>query len=748
MKYVGKEFNRAEGMLKAEGSHKYPSDIREKDVLILGVKRAEVPHGNILKIDLDRAKAVKGVVAIYTAKDIPGKNRYGIVHKDQEILVEKKVRCIGDPICLVAGETKEAVEEAIKNISVQYELLDIVSSPFEALKEDAPLIHESGNLLHKIELTKGDIDKAFIEADIVIENKYCVPFQDHMPLETEAGFGKIDEDGKLAIWAGTQTIYRDINEISYALNIPKEQIRVAAPFFGGGFGRKDGITIQLLVALAVIKLRRPVRIFLERSESINSSYHRHAAFMKYKTAAKSDGTITGCEAELYFDKGAYASLGAEVLNLAVEHFAGPYKIENTRVNGYAVYTNNPIGGAFRGFGVPQVTFAFESQMDIIAEKLNITPLDIRKKNVIEQWDNSCIGHTFIYSTGLKECLEVLEQTELYKNKCDYLKTNSRNKKRGIGIAVAYQGGGLGVNIPDFAQAKLELKEDGTLVVYGGISDMGQGNTTANVQIAAELFNLDRTRISYTTPDSKFTLDSGPASASRTTYIYAKALEGAAKVLKDSMLEAAAWFMKENKEDLIMRNGSILGKNENMSFEKVYELLEERKRIAISYVDNPIAKDRHEIGHGLPHIIYSHSAHMALVEVDMLTGSVAILRYITATECGKVINPQALQGQIHGGVAQGIGYALFEGLKLNNSKVLNNKMSTYIIPSILDVPDIECLSVQPYETTGAFGMKGVGEISIDAPAPALSNAIYNAVGYRSFSLPITAEKILLRENIEW
>lgn len=748
MKYVGKEFNRAEGKLKAEGTHKYPSDIRESDTLILGVKRSEVPHGNILKIDLDRAKAVKGVIAIFTAKDIPGRNRYGIVQKDQEILVEKKVRCIGDPICLVVGESKSAVEEAIKNISIQYELITVVTTPFEGLKEDAPLIHENGNLLHKIEVTKGDVDKAFKEADIVIENKYCVPFQDHMPLETEAGFGKIDEDGKLAIWAGTQTIYRDIDEISYALDIPKDLIRVAAPFFGGGFGRKDGITIQLLIALAVIKLRRPVRIFLERSESINSSYHRHAAFMKYKTAAKSDGTITGCEAELYFDKGAYASLGAEVLNLAVEHFAGPYKIENTRVNGYAVYTNNPIGGAFRGFGVPQVTFAFESQMDIIAEKLNITPLDIRKKNVIHQWDTSCIGHTFIYSTGLKECLQALENTDLYKNKKEYLKTNSENKRRGLGIAVAYQGGGLGVNIPDYAQAKLELKENGTLIVYGGISDMGQGNTTANVQIAAELFNLDRSKISYTTPDSKFTLDSGPASASRTTYIYAKALEGASKILKENMLEVTAIFLKENKENLIMSNGNIIGNSGEVSFEKVYELLDISKRIAICYADNPIAKDRHEIGHGLPHIIYSHSAHMALVEVDMITGSVAILKYITATECGKVINPQSLQGQIHGGAAQGIGYALFEGLKLENSKVLNNKLSTYIIPSILDVPEIECLHVEPYETTGAFGMKGVGEISIDAPAPAISNAIYNAVGYRSFSLPITAEKILLRENNQW
>jgi CO/xanthine dehydrogenase Mo-binding subunit len=569
-----------------------------------------------------------------------------------------------------------------------------------------------------------------------------------MPLETEAGFGKIDEDGKLAIWAGTQTIYRDIEEISYALGIPKENIRVAAPFFGGGFGRKDGITIQLLIALAVLKLRRPARILLEREESINSGYHRHAAYMEYKTAARKDGTIIGCEALIYLDKGAYASLGAEVLNLAVEHFAGPYKIENTHVKGFAVYTNNPIGGAFRGFGVPQVNFAFESQVDIISEKLNISPLELRKKNVVKQWDTSCIGHTFIYSTGLKECLEALENTEVYQNREVYLKTNSKYKKRGIGIAASYQGGGLGVNIPDYAQGKIELSLEGGLIAYGGISDMGQGNVTAYAQMVAEFFNVDKSMVRYTTPDSKYTLDSGPASASRTTYIYGKALEGAAKILKDRMLDTASETLKEHKEALYFDNGEIKGARCSISFKELFHRMTEEKRVAICFADNPIAKDRHEIGHGLPHIVYSHAAHLALVEVDCLTGKVIILKYIAATECGKVINPQSIKGQIHGGAAQGIGYGLYEGLKLSGSRILNNKMSTYIIPSALDIPDIETLHVEPYETTGAFGMKGVGEISIDAPAPAIANAVYNATGYRCFNLPVTAEKVLLKDNSMW
>lgn len=743
MKYIGKEFNRVDGLIKANGSHKYPSDYKFNDMLILGVKRSEIPHGEIVSIDIEEALKLPGIKGVFTHKDISGTNRHGIVYKDQEVLCEKKVRYMGDPICLVAGESKDVVSEAIKLIRINYKELPVISNVFEALEEKT-LVHDSGNLLHKIEISKGDIQKGFEESDIIVENTYTVPFQDHMPLETEAGVGYLDEDGKIAIIAGTQSIYRDIDEISYALAVPKENIRVSAPFFGGGFGRKDGITVQILLALAVIKLKRPVKLYLERSESMNSSYHRHAAIMKYKTGALRDGTINAVEAKLYFDKGAYASLGAEVLNLAVEHFAGPYNVPNTHVTGFAVYTNNPTGGAFRGFGVPQVTFAVESQIDIIGRTLNIEPIEIRKKNVIKQWDTSAIGHTFIYSTGLYECLEKLENSQIYKNRADVLKTDNPYKKRGLGLAVSYQGGGLGVNINDSAEAKVTLNLDGTLNVFGGISDMGQGNTTAYVQIACEILNMPREKVYYTTPDSKFTLDSGAASASRSTYIYGKALEGALRVLKDTMVKKAALILGTVENEITLEDGQCLGKNgQKVSYSEVAKRLHDEERTAICYADNPIAKDGHEIGHGLPHIIYSHAAHLAVVEVDTLSGGVKILDYLTATECGKVLNPMALEGQIQGGVAQGIGYGIYEGLSLKDGKIQNNRMSTYIIPSIMDIPHIDCLHVEPYETTGTFGMKGAGEISIDAPAPTLSNAIYDAVAYRSYSLPITAEKILLR-----
>ena len=742
MDFIGKDFSRVEGLKKALGKNKYPSDIRLSHMLILGVKRSEIPHGEIVSIDFMEALNVPGVKGIFTSKDVPGTNRFGIVVKDQEVLCEHKVRCIGDPICLVAGESKEAVKRALSLIKIEYKPLPIISSIEEALKNTAPKIHEKGNILHKIEISKGNVNKAFKDSYIIEENTYRVPFQDHMPLETEAGCGYIDEDGKICIIAGTQSIYRDKDEISQALNINKDSIRVCAPFFGGGFGRKDGITVQILIALAVMKLKKPVRLCFDRTESINSSYHRHSALMKYKTGALKDGTINAVEAELYFDKGAYASLGAEVLNLAVEHFAGPYKIENTHVTGYAVYTNNPMGGAFRGFGVPQVTFAFESQMDIICRKLKMDQVDLRIKNAVSKWDKSCIGHTFIYSTGIKKCLEIIKNSKTYKNKEELLKVKEPFKKRGFGIAASYQGGGLGANIEDYAMAKIVLNLDGTLTIFGGISDMGQGNISSYVQMACEILSMDKSLISILTPDSKFTLNSGAASASRSTYIFGKALEGALNILKTRILKKSSEILKVSGKNIILKDGKAVNENMSLSYKEISEALDKDERIIISYADSPVAMDGHEIGHGLPHIIYSHAVHFVIVEVDTLTGVVKIIKYLTATECGKVINPKALEGQIQGGSLQGIGYGLYEGLILEEGKVINNKFSTYLIPGIKDAPRINCLYADEYETTGAFGMKGAGEISMDAPAPALSNALYDAVLYRSFSLPITSEKVLM------
>ena len=511
MKFVEKSIPRVDAEIKVTGRHKYPSDYYEPGTLILGLVRSRIPHGIIKKVSIDRALSIEGVEGVFTAEDIEGTNRYGVVHKDQEILVERKVRYIGDPICLIAAKNERILKEAIESIDIEYEELPAVFDPFEALKPDAPKIHEEGNLLQHTHIEKGDIKRGEEEADIIVEGEYKVPFIDHTPMETEAGFAKMDGD-KVVIWAGTQTPFRDRGELAYALGIPEDKIRVIAPFFGGGFGRKDGLTLQPYLALAALKLKKPVRMYLSREESIQGSYHRHKAIMKYRTGARKDGTLTFVEASLSFDTGAYASFGGEVMSLGVEHYVGPYFVPNGRVDGYAVYTNNIIGGAMRGFGVPQVTFAFELQMDRLAEKLGMDPWEIRYKNAIKRGDTTGVGNTLIYSTGIRESLKLIKESTLWKNREKLLKTDSPFKKRGIGFACSYQGGGLGVGIPDFAEAKVELLPDGRYRIYGGISDMGQGNISTYVQVAAEELSAPLEQLEYTFPDTDRTLDSGPSSA--------------------------------------------------------------------------------------------------------------------------------------------------------------------------------------------------------------------------------------------
>lgn len=738
---MGERIIKVDAYDKARGKHLYPSDYYEEGMLYLGLKRSEHPHAVIRNLHLKEALKVPGVVRIFTHKDVNGTNRYGVVRKDQEVLVERKARYVGDPICLVAAESKEALSRALSLIKVDYEVLPAVFDPLEALKDDAPLVHEGGNLLKKLSVSVGDVEKGFEEADVVVEGEYVYPIIDHAPLETEAGFAKW-EDGKIVIWAGTQTPFRDRREISEALGIPEDMVRVIAPFFGGGFGRKDGITVQIHLALAVLYLKRPVKLVYSREESIQSSYHRHPAIMRYRTGAKRDGTLTAVKAELYFDTGAYASFGAEVMSLAVEHFGGPYKIPNAHVDGYAVYTNNVVCGAMRGFGVPQVNFAFESQMDELALVLKMDPWEIRYKNAIRRGDKSPIGHTLIYSVGLREALKKLKKSDLWKKKDGLLKTNSPFKKRGWGIACSYQGGGLGVGIPDYAEAKIELLPDGKYRVYAGISDMGQGNASSYVHIASMVLNAPMELFELVLPDTDRTLDSGPSSASRTTYIYGKALVQACEQLKNDMFYAVSERYGVPVEELQLKEDSVAWNEGSVSLSEVYELLPPEKRVSTSYVEMPLAKDRREIGSGLPHIIYAFAAHLALVEVDTLTGEVRVLGYATSTDVGKILNLSLFEGQVQGGVTQGIGAALMEEMKLSNGKVLNPDFTTYMIPTASDIPDIEVLTVDGYEPTGPFGLKGAGEISVDGPPPAIGNAIRMAIGRRMRKIPFTPEKVLM------
>ncbi len=750
---IGTAVPRFDAYEKVTGKTKFAADYYEEGVVRAGVKRAGVPHAFVKSLDVEEAGKVPGVIRILTHRDVSGTNRQGVVRKDQPVLVDDKVRHCGDAVALVLAETKAALADALELINVAYDPLPGVFDAEDALRETAPLVHEDhpgGNVLLKGDLKIGAGEAAQSECDVLLDACYETQRQEHAYLETETGWARMEEGGKLVIVCSTQTPFRDRTEVAEALGIDAARVRIIAPYVGGAFGGKDGVTVQTLLGLAAMHSEgRPVKMWWDREESFLAGTKRHAARMYYRLGAKNDGTLHYLNVRLYFDTGPYDHLGGVVLTLALEHSGGPYRIPNAVLKGWAVYTNNPIGGAFRGFGVPQVTAAIEQMVDMLAEKLGMNPLELRLKNALKRGDRNCVGKTLVCSTGLMECLETLQDHCLWQERQEWKSRAESFKRRGVGVAAVMQASGYGPVVPDFANAKVELTEDGKVRVYCGVVDMGQGNAATCAQIAGSILGQDSTRMELVLPDTDRTLRSGSASASRCTYTFGNALIGAAEILKDRILQRAAdLLMARGAEELALIPGAVrhVRTGREFSLARIAEFLNDAERIATSHFRAPIAAD--DIGapddlrlHGLPHTLFSYGAHLALIEVDELTGAVEVTRYVAVSDCGNVINPQTYEQQIHGSVVQGLGQALSEEFEVSEGRVLTPNFFTYYVPTAMDVPEIESVPVEIYEHTGPFGLKGVGEIAINGPLPAVANAVADACGTRLLRWPLTPERVL-------
>jgi CO/xanthine dehydrogenase Mo-binding subunit len=614
-------------------------------------------------------------------------------------------------------------------------------------------VHEDnaeGNVLLKGDLKIGKGLEAEKECDAILEASFETPRQEHAYLETEAGWACVDEDGKLGIVCSTQTPFRDRMEVAEALGLEPSRIRIIAPYLGGAFGGKDGVTVQSLLALAAMNSDgRPVKMWWGREESFLAGTKRHSARMYYRLGAKSDGSLHFLDIRLYLDTGPYDHLGGVVLALALEHAGGPYRIPNAVLKGGAVYTNNPIGGAFRGFGVPQVTAAIEQMIDMIAAKLEMDPLEIRLKNAVKRGDKNCVGKTLVSSTGAVECLETLSKHQLWKEREAWKNSAGLFKRRGIGIAAVMQASGYGPVVPDVANAKIELTTTGKIRVYCGVVDMGQGNAGTNLQIAGAILGQEARNMELILPDTDLTLPSGSASASRCTYTFANALIGAAEILKERILQRAAdMLMARGTEELALVPGGVrrLSDGRELSLEFLAQFLNESERVATCRFRAPTAPDQAPSDerlrlHGMPHTLFSYGAHLAWIEVDELTGQVDIEQHLAVSDCGKVINPETYEQQIHGGVAQGCGLALSEDFEVADGRIMTPDLMTYVIPTASDLPEIDSVPVEIYEPTGPFGLKGVGEIATNGPLPAISNAVADALGVRVFRFPLTPERII-------
>lgn len=747
LKWVGKSVKRIDGPQKVTGEQKYKTDYNYPNMVWGKVLRSAYPYAQIKAIDTEKAKAHPGVVCVLTHKDIPGFNGFGIVTPDQPVLCEDIVRCTGDAVALVAAETLEVAEEAIALIEVDYEPLEPVTDAEKAMIQGAPNLHPDGNIHSHVTIKNGNMDKGFEEADYIFENTFHSPRQMHAFIETEGGWGMLEADGSLTIQCPAQYGHRDKLQLARALALNPERIHVYSSPNGGGFGGKDEITVQIYLALLAMNTGgRPVKIHLSREESVIAGIKRHPFKVTVKTGAKKDGTLVANQVRAVADTGAYASLGGAVIALAIEHASGPYKIPNVDMEGFCVYTNNGIAGAFRGFGVNQVCVGIETHIDMLAEKTGLDPIAIRKKNAYRQGEVSSLGHTVHSSVGTIETLEEAEKCDLWKNR-DFHKSQVSEpwKKRGIAVATSFHGVGMGIGTPDYGAASIELLADGSFKVGVAIEEIGTGNGTVYAQVAAECLRCSVDHIVVVQGDTKETLDSGTISASRSTYTGGRAIATAAPNMINLLTEAAADLLAVQKSEVeLADNKLIVAGNDSqfVTYKQIYESIYGKHQSTRVEGHFYLPKEKRELekSGGAPHHLYGYMTHVVMVEVDTLTGETDVLHVVAIPDVGKVLNPQGLEGQSEGGAVMGIGYTLYEDVLIEGGYHKTKNFTDYIIPTIRETPIIETIPVESNEETGPFGAKGIAEVVMIPIIPAIMAAIHDATGARINRLPATPERI--------
>ena len=750
---VGTNVVRPEAIAKVTGEAIYTDDINFPDQLYGRTLRAAHPHARVLSIDTGQAKSLAGVHAVLTSQDIPGRTNHGLVYHDWPALAHEKVRFLGDPVAIVAAETPAIAAAAIKLIQVAYEPLGVVDTPEFALAARAPLVHEdwkTGNLLKHIKVRHGEIEQGFAAADVVVERTYHTATTEHAFLEPECAIGVPagydDEHSKLTIYVGSQIPYADRNQVAACLGLPDTAVRVISPLVGGGFGGKEDIAGQIHVAMLAQKTGRPVKMLYRRDESLLFHPKRHATVIRIKTGATKDGCLTAVQAELYGDGGAYASLSDKVMTRATTHATGPYVVPHAKIDCYACYTNNPPSGAFRGFGVTQSAFAVEQNMDILAEELGIDPIEFRRRNAMRAGEVTATGQLLRESVGLVQTLDAIEQRLEVRdsrfNGDSISNPLSPISRRAWGIACAYKNTGLGGGAPDKSAALLEVYPDGTAEIRTSAAEIGQGVVTVVAQTTAEELGLPYERVRVLLSDTDLTPDGGPTTASRQTYVTGNAARMAAGAMRDALCSVVAEQFDVPPGSVRFEEGLVRANGHAVEFGEAVRMLIDEGREPRAYHEY-IAPQTQPLGTGGDmHVAFSFATQAALVEVDLETGEVHVLKVIAVNDVGKAFNPVGLQGQVEGGVMMGLGNALTEEYIVENGIPFTNVLARYKMPSIKHAPEIVSVIVEEPAADGPYGAKGVGEISSIPTTPAICNAIYNACGVRVYSLPVDQDKLLL------
>jgi aldehyde oxidoreductase len=735
---------KAEYIKKVTGTCYFADDVVKEGMLYGKILWAAHPHARILKIDTSEAEAMEGVALVLTAEDIPGKNQAGLIIRDQPAIAQEKSLYIGDSLASVFAETPEIADRAREKIKVEYEILPGIYSPQEAAKSDAPLLHEDGNLLRHAAIVRGDVDKAFLECEVVLENTYTTPFIEHAFMEPESGVAYPDGDGGVVLEIGSQTIFDDRTQLSEILGLPEEKIRVIQIAQGGSFGGKEDLILQQHLALAALRTGRPTKVTLTREESLRVHVKRHPAWIRYKTGADKHGKILALEADITLDAGAYASLSVDVLENTVVFAAGPYYVPNLRINGHAWYTNNVLCGAMRGFGVNQIAIGLEQQMDAMARALNLDPFEFRIRNALVAGLPTGADHVLEEGVdGIKETLQAAQ--EVFEGLS--LPTGSKEKKIGVGVASAMKNVGYGHAIPESAGAILRMNTKGDVQLNVTHHEYGQGGWAGQIKIASDELGIPMEQIEITRPDSSVTPKTGPTTASRQTFLTGNAVVLACRSLKGEIFGRAAEILDVNPELLAFQGSKVVDRESG----KDVELLELGDQFVVEkrYTSPPTNQilENEPSHYGEPdfksmvtHVMYSYTTQVAIVEVDTRNGEVNVLKVISANDVGKGLNPHIIKGQIEGGAMMGLGYALSEQYLVDNGYNLTDSLHKVRIPSADQTPEIIPVVVEVPHPFSPQGMKGFAEAPSMATAPAILNAIYDAVEIRIDDLPADKEKI--------
>lgn len=773
-RYIGSPLPRKDAIDKVTGRALYADDLHFPGMLYAAVRRAGIPHARIVSVDTRRARELPGVYAVMTADDVPDAARHGLITPDWPVFCRRKVRYVGDALAAVAADRPETARRAVELIQVQFVPLPPVTDPVEAHRPNAPQVHEhreEGNLLKHIQVSKGDPDSGFREAEVLIEDTFRTPTVEHLFMEPEcsvavpAGYdpsrfgGPRDPQAvrgprafhqKTTVYVGSQIPYADRKQVAACLGKAPEEVRIVATTMGGGFGGKEDIAGQIHASLLAEKTGRPVKLLFSRSESMLVHPKRHATRIRLRIGAGRDGRIRAFRAELYGDGGAYASLSEHVMTRATTHVSGPYDIAHVRSDCYAMYTNNPPSGAFRGFGVTQSCFAVETAMDMLAVKLGMDPITLRLINALEVGRVTCTGQLLRESVGLKKCIELvrgeMHRWHEHRGLPFAWKWEHAGRRFAWGFAVAYKNTGLGGGAADQAEACLVIwnGDDGRarLEVRISSAEMGQGLPMVLAAIAAEELDLPPERISVLLGDTDFCPDGGPTTASRQSFVSGNAVRGAARKLKGQLLRVASAVMDVPADRLSLEAGVIRGGGKCIPLEEAVSSLQasEGREHGVRFLYR--APETKPLGSaGDMHFAFGFTAQAALCSVGSDTGVVTVELIIAATDVGRALNPLALEGQIEGGIVMGLGLALMEEFTLKDGRPQKLTMREYRAPRCTDVPPIVSLVVEEPTSQGPAGAKGIGELPSIPTAPAVVNAVSRATGFRFKSVPVTRERVL-------